>query len=58
MVQLARGIQGLLVKGPAGTTTALDWIEGGVFFSVVGPADSFSVAEAKRAANTVIAAAG
>lgn len=48
--------QGLLIEGPAGSTTAIVWVEGGVYFNAVGPANSFTVAQAEAVANDVIGA--
>lgn len=51
---LHNGNHGLLIEGPAGSTTAVVWVEGGVYFNAVGPADSFTVAQAAAVANSVI----
>jgi hypothetical protein len=58
MESLDGGNQGLLIEGPTGSTTAVVWVQNGVYFNVVGPADSFSADQATSVANAVIAAAG
>lgn len=57
MVRLDDGNHGLLIAGPAGTTTTVDWVEHGIYFSVIGPSTSFSSRDARSIANTVIAGA-
>jgi hypothetical protein len=57
MVPMNDGHEGLLIKGPAGTTTSVIWVENGIFFNVIGPSDSFSADQATSVANSVIAAA-
>jgi hypothetical protein len=52
-----RNLEGLPIEGTAGSTTAVVWIEDGIYCNVAGPADSFSADRATSVANTVIAAA-
>jgi len=54
MVNLARGIRGLLVTGPA--SNGIIWIKGKVLFDLYGPTDSFQVDAATTLASSLSAA--
>lgn len=44
LVDVAPGVQGVMQEGPV--STALDWIDGGVRFTILGPAESFTTSAA------------
>jgi len=54
MITLRDGTRALLVAGPGSTSIA--WLRGKTRFFVLGPPDSFTVAEAEAIASTLAAA--
>jgi hypothetical protein len=55
MISLANGVSALQIKG---VTEGVIWVQGGVYYDVVGPAGSFTGADAISVANATATAAG
>jgi hypothetical protein len=54
MVDLDGGRQGVLIVGPEGTSTGVIFIDGGMYYDVMGPPDTFSPTMAVATANDVV----
>lgn len=57
MTSLNGGAKGLLIQGPSGTTNAVMVLHNSLLFNVLGPADTFSAADAIAVTNSILSAA-